>query len=240
MKTHLLSPLPLAAGIALLFTTVSHAQTTAVREKVITVPPNATTTTTKTAVAPSSGAVGTVQSTGQDSFIVRDAKEAPLTYRETQATKYVDESGNVVKRELLVPGVPVTVESSVKTGEGILRADRVIVHKQVATSTAQTPTGATATTSTTTTTTVPEKPTTAEGVMGLWETDRFTLATPKAGNVTFLYSKDTKIVDADEKHVDVIRMKQPGLPVTVKFSQEGDRLMANKITVNLRFVDVSR
>jgi hypothetical protein len=64
--------------------------------------------------------------------------------------------------------------------------------------------------------------------------------TTKAGSVTFLYSKDTQIVDADNKHVNVIRMKQPGLPVTVHFSQEGDRLMANKIVVNLRFVEVSR
>ena len=218
-------------AVAFAASSICQAQTTAVREEKVLPAP-------APVAAPAAGMQGTLRSVNTDSFVLQgDEKAAPLTFRDAQSTQYVDESGKVVKRELLVPGVPVTVES-IRTGEGVL-ASRVIVHQRVAKTTEQGPAGTT-TTTTTTTTRDAVKATTAEGVMGLWEKDRFQLNTPKDGAVTFLYSKDTKIVDADNKPVEVIRMRQPGLPVTVKFEQEGDRLMANQITVNLRFVEVSR
>ena len=175
---------------------------------------------------------------GPDSFeMTRTGAPGPITYRFSQGIRYTDESGNVVKREVLEPGLPVTVES-VESANGLV-ANRVIVHQKVAEKTVTTPSGAAATTTTTTTTTEAVKPTVAEGVLGLWEPDRFELNTPKNGMMRFRYSKDTKISDADNRHVDVIRMKQPGLPVTVHFKQVGDSLEADQITVNLRFIQVS-
>jgi hypothetical protein len=180
---------------------------------------------------------GTLDTVGPDSVVVRSGKEKALTYRYPQASRYVDESGNVVRRELLVPGLPVTVQY-VRDGDSLV-AKNVIVHQKVATATTSGPTGTATTTTTTTTTTEKVKNTVAEGVLGLWEPDRFELNTEKHGTVRFLYSKDTKLMDADSKHVDAIRMK-PGLPVTVRFRQEGDHLMADQVTLNARTVEVTR
>lgn len=180
---------------------------------------------------------GTLHAVGPDSVVVQGGKDSKaLTYRYPQAARYVDESGNVVKRELLVPGLPVTVQY-VRDGDSLV-AKNVIVHQKVTTATESGPAG-TATTTTTSTTTEKVKNTVAEGVLGLWESDRFELNTEKHGTVRFLYSKDTKFVDADSKHVDVIRMK-PGLPVTVRFRQEGDHLSADQVTLNARTVEVTR
>ncbi len=38
---------------------------------------------------------------------------------------------------------------------------------------------------------------------------------------------------------DAIQMR-PGLPVTVRFEQEGDRLVANRVTLNARIAQPTR
>jgi hypothetical protein len=199
--------------------------------------PAQTTTVREERIAPT-GVDGTLRVVGPDSFeLQRTGASGAITYRYAKSFQYVDESGHVLKREVVEPGLPVTVQS-VENANGLV-ANRVIVHQATAQKTVTAPSGAATTTTTTTTTTEAVKPTVAEGVLGLWEPDRFELNTPKNGLMRFRYSKDTKITDADNKHVDVIRMKQQGLPVTVHFSQEGDHLMADQITVNLRFIQVS-
>ena len=220
MKTNIF----LAAALSLALAGVGGAQTTTVR----TVSPTA---------AEMLNADGTISTVGPESVIVQGSKDSKaLTYRYPQSFRYVDESGNVVKRELLVPGLPVTVQY-VRDGDSLV-AKNVIVHQKVATATESNPLG-TATTTTTTTTTEKVKNTTAEGVLGLWETDRFELNTEKHGAVRFFYDKNTQFVDADSKHVDAIRMK-PGLPVTVRFRQEGDHLSADQVMLNARTVEVTK
>lgn len=186
-------------------------------------------------VVPVDKVEGTLRSVEPSTLAVqKEGKEKPLTYRRAQTIRYVDDTGKEVKRELLVPGLPVTVQYRREGDE--LVADEVIVHQKAV----MHPDGTTTTTSTSTTTTTADtvkKPTVAEGVLGLWETDRFELNTPKSGPISFRYSKDTQLVDSDNKHVDVTRMK-PGVPVTVSFRQEGDRLMANKVTMNARVVEL--
>src|SRR5438045_316869 len=105
MKTGIFNvqELLLATALTLTTTHLCQAQTTAVREeKILPAPAPAT-----APAAPAAGVQGTLRTVGTDSFVIQGEEKAPpLTFRNAQSTQYVDESGKVVKRELLLPGVP--------------------------------------------------------------------------------------------------------------------------------------
>ncbi len=177
MKTNLYSlpALLLTAAISLASVATSHAQSTAV----------------DTQKLPSPEAMGTIRTVGPDTMVIQaDNQGRPLTYRYAHSIQYVDESGKVVNREVLVPGLPVTVEG-IREGDSIL-ATRWIVHQQTAKALTTGPEGTTATTATTTTTQDVKK-TEAQGILGMWEADRFELRTVKDGAASFLYHKNTEI-----------------------------------------------
>ena len=145
--------------------------------------------------------------------------------------QFVDEAGNVVTREQIVPGTPVSVLTIAQPSGGIV-TNRVIVHKSTVTTAAP---GAVPVTTTTVTETT-EKRTKVIGVLLEKESDRVLVRTEKDGNVTFLYSQDTNFTDSEGKHVDLVKMV-PGLPVQVDFKQVGDRLEASRVILQGRVKD---
>lgn len=91
---------------------------------------------------------GTISSFEPQSFVIKSEAAGPLSYSYTTKTRYIDDSGAVVARDIIRPGVPVTVYYT-RQGDRML-ADRVIVHRVAATTPAVAPTETTTTTRTTT------------------------------------------------------------------------------------------
>jgi hypothetical protein len=74
---------------------------------------------------------GTISEIGPDRLIIQSRTEsAPLRYRFTRTTAYVDETGAPVAAEVVRSGLPVTVEYA-RDGEELV-ATRVIVQRQTA------------------------------------------------------------------------------------------------------------
>ncbi len=95
---------------------------------------------------------GTISAFEPHDFVIRsETASGPLTYGYTTSTRYVDDSGAVITRETIQPGVPVTVYYT-RNGDRLL-ASRVIVHR--ATTVPAAPAAETTTTRRTTTTTEP-------------------------------------------------------------------------------------
>lgn len=122
--------IPSIAALALLGSAPVHGQTV-VRE---------TTTTT----APLE-ATGTVTEFAPDTVIIREKDvTAPVHFSFAKRVEYLDAAGNPVAREIITPGVPVTIRYT-REGDRML-VDRIIVQRTV------TPSGVTTTETTTTTT----------------------------------------------------------------------------------------
>lgn len=69
---------------------------------------------------------GTISAFEPHTFIIKsESGPDPLTYSYSKTTQYVDENGRVVAREMMKPGVPVTVHY-VRDGDRMV-ADRVVV-----------------------------------------------------------------------------------------------------------------
>src|SRR4051812_13240229 len=75
---------------------------------------------------------GIISSLEPQSFVIKsESSTEPTTYTYGASTQYVDESGNVISRELIKPGSPVTVQY-VREGDRMV-ANRVIVRQSTTT-----------------------------------------------------------------------------------------------------------
>jgi hypothetical protein len=130
--------IPSVTALALLCSPLTYGQAV-VRES---------TTTTTTAAAAPMEVTGTVTEWAPGAVIIRQKDvAAPARFSFARTVEYVDAAGNRVAREVITPGVPVTVRY-IRDGDQML-VDRVIVQRQPA----ATETSTTATTTTTTTVT---------------------------------------------------------------------------------------
>lgn len=77
--------------------------------------------------------MGTVNTFGPDVITVRGADAAPVTYRYTKSTAYVDEAGAPVSVETVRSGLPVTVYYT-KSGDDMI-ASKVVVRRTTTTTT---------------------------------------------------------------------------------------------------------
>jgi hypothetical protein len=170
---------------------------------------------------------GRLHLTGPESVSIQVGTASPTTYRYGTAVQFVDDAGNVVVRDRIAPGTPVTVYTLPQPAGGIV-TNRVVVH----TSTVATPVpgGQAVTTKVTETT---QERTNVKGVVLEKEPDRVLVRTEQEGDVTFRYSRVTDFIDSEGAHVDLIKIV-PGLPVQVDFKQVGDRLEASRIIVRGR------
>jgi hypothetical protein len=162
----------------------------------------------------------------------RGPSAAPIAYSVTQATTFVDESGQPVPSDRIVSGLPITV-NFMRQGDR-LTATRVVVRakmerapvavervERVPVRTEQTQTVTTTTTTNTGTGTI------TEYVPG---SPNIVLRTENAAPVTYAVSKTTTFVDENGAPVAVERIA-PGLPVSVQYVQEGDHMVASRVVV---------
>jgi len=204
---------------------------------------------------------GTVRSFEPKTFVIQsESVPEPVTYISSVTTRFTDESGEVVTRETITPGTPVTVYY-MRDGDKLV-ASRVVIHK----------------TTTTTTTTVPGRPltkkeakdlreardhpereakraaekgkpfpppdpsqpttvtTTTEGTVSSLAPEEFVIKTTTTeGPITYRYTKTTQYVDELGEPV-AMEVVKTGVPITVTYVREGDRLIAQRVVVHQRTV----
>jgi hypothetical protein len=162
----------------------------------------------------------TTYSPGQ-TLVVSQESGTPVSYSVSKQTTFVDEAGLPVEASYITSGVPITV-SYVREGDRMV-ANRVVVKKTV------TRTGspvATQTTRTTTTTT------SGAGTISEFSPGQTIVlrSTTDASPVSYATSSSTAYVDETGAPIAVEKIA-PGVPVTVHYAREGDRMIANRVVV---------
>jgi len=162
---------------------------------------------------------GTVSEFGPGRILLRvESEKLPLGYTFTKTTTYVDENGAPVSVETVKSGLPVTVYYT-RDGDRMI-ANKVVVRRMAP------PEGGPV---------VEEKTTTTHthmaGTLADFGRDAFDLSSENAKPVRYLYSTKTTYVDENGAPVSVETVKS-GLPVTVYYTREGDRMNAVKVIVH--------
>lgn len=188
-------------GVMLFASNIVVAQTTA----------DSTSTTTTTTSA------GTISQFSPDTIVVKTTTSSePVSYASTKTTTYVDESGNPVSVETVKSGLPVTVYYANVGGRMV--ATRVVVRKTVTSETAAPSVKETSTT-------------TSAGTISQFSPDGIVVqTTTSAAPVSYTATKTTTYVDENGNPVSVETVKS-GLPVTVYYAQDGDKMVATKVVV---------
>jgi hypothetical protein len=173
--------------------------------------------TSDTSTTTTTTSAGTISQFSPDTIVVKTTTSAePVSYSYTKTTTYVDENGNPVSSETVKSGLPVTVYYS-KEG------DRMVATKVVVRKTTVADTTAPITKETTTTT--------SAGTISQFSPDTIVVkTTTSAEPVSYSYTKTTTYVDENGNAVSSETVKS-GLPVTVYYSKEGDRMVATKVIV---------
>ena len=194
-------------GLALTTASISFAQTV-VKE----------TTTTTTA--------GTISEFGADTIIVRsETSPTPIRYSYSKTTTYVDETGKAVSMETVKSGLPVTVYYT-KDGDRMV-ATKVIVRNAAPPTVPEVETKKTTTTTTTTNN---------AGTITEFGGDTIIIRSEKSTAPTrYSYSKNTTYVNEAGEPVSVETVKS-GLPVTVYYTKDGDKMIATKVIVRTTVV----
>lgn len=161
---------------------------------------------------------GTVSEFGSGRIVVRsETEKTPLGYTFTKTTTYEDEAGNPVSVETVKSGLPVTVHYT-RDGDRMV-ASRVIVRRMPARDG-----GAVVEQRTTTTTNT-------LGTISEFGRDAFVIKSETSPEpIRYLYSTQTRYVDENGAPVSVETVKS-GLPVTVYYTREGDRMNATRVVV---------
>ncbi len=163
---------------------------------------------------------GTVSEFGPGRIVIRsESEKLPLDYTYTKTTTYVDEAGAPVSMETVKSGLPVTVYYT-RDGDRMI-ANKVVVRRMAP------PEGGTIVQEKTTTTR-----TQSAGTLSDFGRDAFELRSEtSSAPVRYLYSTKTTYVDENGAPVSVETVKS-GLPVTVYYTREGDRMNAVKVIVH--------
>lgn len=173
-----------------------------------------TVTTTTTA--------GTISEFGPDTIIVSSkTSKLPLRYTYSKTTTYVDELGQPVSMTTVKSGLPVTVYYT-RDGDRMV-ATKVIVRKAE-------PLDEPVIVTKKTTTTTTDGPT-GEGTISEFGPEMFVVRTTTSPEpVRYVYSKTTTYVNEAGEPVSMETVKS-GVPVTIQYRKDGDRMIATKVTV---------
>ncbi len=181
-------------------------------------------TTASTTVQPIEVA-GTVSQFGDGVIALSTAPSAPpIQYHLSKTTQWVDATGNLVTRETLKAGTPVTLYYTT-SADGLL-ISKVVVRQGAA------PLPPPATTvvekrETIATTTI--QPLQATGVVTTWGDGTLTVRVEgSAVPMQYLFGDTTKWFD-DSGQVVTREMLRVGMPVTVVYARSDERLVASKI-----------
>jgi hypothetical protein len=176
-----------------------------------TVAKETTTTTTS---------VGTISEFSPETIIIKtETSPEPVRYMYTKTTTYVDEAGEPVSIKTVKSGLPVTVYY-VKDGDSMV-ASKVIVRTKKHFDPAV-PTFKKETTT---------KTTTSAGTISEFGPETIIVKSESSPEpMRYSYSKTTTYVDDAGAPVSMETVKS-GLPVTVYYAQDGDRMVASKVIV---------
>jgi len=166
-----------------------------------------TTTTTTT--------TGTISEFGPGTIVVRsETAPEPMRYSYSKTTTYTDETGAPVSIETVKSGLPVTVYYT-RDGDRMV-ANRVIVRRGTI------PEGGVVEARTSTTTL---------GTVSEFGPDTIVIRSQTSPDpIRYGYTKRTTYVDETGAPVSMETVRS-GLPVTVYYSKDGDRMMATKVIV---------
>lgn len=172
----------------------------------VVIPVSAETVTTTTSYS------GTVTEYSPDGIVVRsETSSTPTRYTYTKTTSYLDEKGRPVSIKTVKSGHPVTVYYTTQ-------GDKMIASKVILRSTAGTVSPVASSTE-------------YMGTVSAINPDTIIVrADGSATPMTYAYTKTTTYVDEDGNPVSVETVHS-GAPVTVYYTQEGDRLVASKVVV---------
>ncbi|WP_009961239.1 hypothetical protein [Verrucomicrobium spinosum] len=168
----------------------------------------------------------TTYSPGQ-TLVVNQESGSPTSYTVTKQTMFVDEAGQPVEAAHITSGAPITV-NYIREGDRMV-ASRVIVKKTVTT------TGGPVATQTTRTTTT----TSGAGTISEFSPGQTIVLRSTSGPLTYATSSSTVYVDETGAPVAVEKIAT-GVPVTVHYVQEGDRMVANRVVVTRTVTTPSR
>lgn len=178
------------------------------------------------AVATTTTSPGTITTyqPGQTLVVTQESSATPLTYSVTRETTFVDERGNPVAAERVTSGLPIVVHYA-QDGNRLV-ASRVVVRGGATASAVPAPAMERTVTSSSTTTT------TGAGTITQYAPGSSLVlrSTGGAHPSTYAVSQTTTFVDEDGTPIEVSRIS-PGLPVTVHYVQEGDRMVASRVVV---------
>jgi uncharacterized protein YbcV (DUF1398 family) len=160
---------------------------------------------------------GTITEFSPDTIQVRTQSMAgPVSYSYTKTTTYVDENGNPVSIETVRSGLPVTVYYD---REGDRMIARKVVVRRAESLDATSPIARDTTVTTT------------AGTINSFTPDTITVQSDTSSTpITYSSTRTTTYVDENGNPVSVETVRS-GLPVTVYYNQEGDRLVASKVVV---------
>ena len=163
---------------------------------------------------------GTISEFGPGRIVIRsESEKLPLDYAFTKTTTYVDETGAPVSVETVKSGLPVTVYYT-RDGDRLI-ATKVVVRRMAP------PEGGPIVQEKTTTT-----HTHTAGTLSEFGRDAFELSSANSpAPVRYVYSTKTVYVDENGAPVSVETVKS-GLPVTVYYTREGERMNAVKVIVH--------
>ena len=202
MKTNL-SKIAAMIGAAVLcsWSTVASAQSVTVKETT------------------SSGTITEYAPGGQAIIVRQESSPEPTSYSVTERTTFIDETGAPVVAERVTSGTPITVHY-VREGDRMV-ASRVVVRKTVST----TPTAVVTQRPSVTTTT-----TGAGTITQFSPGSRMVIRSETAEPLNYAVSSTTTYVDETGTPIAVENIS-PGVPVTVHYVREGDRLVASRVVV---------
>lgn len=181
-----------------------------VRKRTTTVPAAETTTTTTTSM-------GTISEFKPGQLVIRTTKtSAPLRYKYTKTTTYVDEAGQPVSLKTVRSGLPVTVHYT-KVGNDLV-ANRVIVRR--VTTTEEVPPAE-----------IETEVKTISGTVNEFGQGSLVIRTPDSVTpLIYTANGTTMTVDAAGQPVGV-EMIRSGLPVTVHYTTDGEERIVTKIVL---------
>jgi hypothetical protein len=166
---------------------------------------------------------GTIAQLGDTSIALKtESSIAPVQFRFVNTTQWVDEAGNVVTRETVRAGAPVTLQYS-KGPDGLLISKVIVRKSPTANPTVQE--------ETVTTTTTAAGPMEVAGTVSQFGDGYITMSTAAAPNpVQYLYSDTTKWMDESGNIVprEIVRT---GVPITIYYTKSPQGLVTSKVVV---------
>jgi len=161
-------------------------------------------------------------------IVVRGSTGAPVRYRYTKTTRFVDPSGKVVTAETIKSGTPLTVRY-VDVDDAMV-ADEVILGAPLSTSPSPVR-PATTTTTTTTVAPVADAATVRSVITEVMPDNSYIVVKSDTTPVRYRYTKATQFVDEAGRIVSVDTVKS-GTNATLYYTKTDDDMVLSKVVVN--------